>query len=257
MLLCLDVGNTHIYGGLFHESELKIRFRYPSDTPCTSDLLGIFLREVIATHRFAVQSISDVILCSVVPALDYTVMAACKKYLFKIPFQLKPGVKTGLKIAVKNPLEVGADRIANAVGAINEYPHKNTIITDFGTATTVCAVTADRTYLGGAILPGVKLSMDSLSNHAAKLSAVDIIKPETPLGKTTETNLQAGVYYGQLGAVKELIQGIHEQAFGSEPVILISTGGYAHLFDNRDLFRNNMPDLVLNGLRFIWRQNRS
>ncbi len=256
MILCLDIGNTHIYGGLFVNQKIKLRFRYPSTYPCTSDVLGLFLRNVLSENGMDTGKIKAISLCSVVPSLDYSVVAACKKYFAIDPLELKPGVKTGLKLDIKNPLEVGADRIANAVAAIDHFPNKNIMIVDFGTATTICAINKQHTYLGGAILPGMKLSMEALSQKAAKLSDVDITAPKQALGKSTSMNIQSGLYYGQLGAIKEIIARIKTEAFSGESVMLISTGGYAHLFEQQKFFTVNVTDLILHGLYVIWEKNQ-
>lgn len=255
MILCLDVGNTHIYAGLFDNTEIKLRFRYPSDQTCTSDVLGIFFREVLNTNGYDYQKVSSICLSSVVPALGYTIVAACKKYFGIDPIEIKPGVKTGIKLDIKNPLEVGADRIANAVAATAAFPNKNLLILDFGTATTVCAISKNSAFLGGAILPGFKLSMESLASKASKLSAVNIIKIQKALGKCTETNIQSGLYYGQLGAVKEIMKNITQEIFDEDKPVIIATGGYASLFEDENIFDIYMPDLVLEGLRLILDKN--
>ena len=255
MILCLDIGNTHIYGGLFIEHEIGLRFRYPSSHLCTSDTLGLFLRNVLRENDFVPDAVEAISICSVVPSLDYTVNSACRKYFKLTPIALKPGTKTGVKLAIKNPIELGADRLANAVAALAKYPDKNIIIADFGTATTLCALSTKKEYLGGAILPGLKLMMGSLSQNAAKLSAVDIVKPDTALGKTTATNIQAGLYYSQLGAIKEIIRELKQETFSGQDVTLISTGGYAHLFRSENIFDDNIPDLVLDGLYLVWQKN--
>lgn len=255
MILCIDIGNTHIYAGLFVEHEIKLTVRYPSKYPCTSDIFGIFLRNALKENNFNYQDIDAISLCSVVPALDYSVIAACKKYLAIDPLELKPGIKTGLKIDIINPTEIGADRIANAVAAIHHFPNRNIIIVDFGTATTLCGVTKNKVYLGGAILPGFKISMEALAQQTAKLSIVDIIKPKDAIGRSTTTNIQAGLYYGQLGAVRELIAQFNAAAFKDEPAMVIATGGYAYLLEQEKIFAINIPDLVLHGLRIILEKN--
>lgn len=257
MLLCLDVGNSHIYAGLFDGAKICLRFRYPSQQPCTSDTLGVFLTAVIEKNGHQLQDVSGVCLCSVAPALDYSVISACRKYLSLTPFMLKPGVKTGLNIAVQNPAELGADRIADAVAALTQFPNRHLVVVDFGTATTVCAITKKRVYLGGAILPGIKLSMNSLSSNTAQLSDVDIVAPSVALGKTTATNIQSGLYFGQLGAIKEIVHRIQQEVFESEAPMIISTGGYGHLFANTQFFDVHVPDLVLHGLRLVWEKNQT
>ncbi len=256
MILCLDIGNTHIYAGIFIDDEIKLRFRYPSVQTCTSDVLGLFLRDVLRENGFHPDDVDAISLCSVVPSLDYSVNSACRKYFNLTPLELKPGIKTGINLEVKNPLEVGADRIANAVAAVNHFPHKNIIVIDFGTATTICAINKDKAYLGGAIMPGLKVSMESLASSAAKLSTVDIVEPEHALGKSTQANIQAGIYYGQLGGIKAIIARLQETTFTKEPPVILATGGYAHLFAGKKLFSVSIPDLVLHGLRLIWEKNQ-
>lgn len=257
MIICLDIGNTHIYGGIFDGEEIKLRFRYPSTTPCTSDVLGLFLVEILEKNGFQGSSIEAISIGSVVPELNYTVIAACKKYFSKNPLMLKAGVKTGLKITTKNPLELGADRIANAIAAIHHFPKRNILVVDFGTATTLCAISSEKAYVGGAILPGFKLSMKALSMNAAKLLDVDIVNPEIVLGQTTTSNIQSGLFYGQLGAIKEIVRRIEQSAFAANPPVLIATGGYAHLYKKEHYFAAIIPDLVLHGLRLAWEKNRS
>jgi type III pantothenate kinase len=256
MIICLDIGNTHIYGGVFINSDIKLRFRYPSSTHCTSDVFGLFLKDVLEKNQVDLNKLKGIVISSVVPALDYSVVAACKKYFSITPLELKPGIKTGLKLQIKNPLELGADRIANTIAAIHHFPKRNLFVVDFGTATTVCAISKEKAYIGGAILPGFKLSMAALSQNAAKLSAVDILLPDDLLGKTTEAQLQLGLYYGQLGAIKEITKKITLDAFQDEEPLLISTGGYAQLYENENYFAVNIPDLVLHGLRLVWEKNK-
>jgi type III pantothenate kinase len=254
-MLCLDIGNSHIFGGFFVEDTLQFSFRYPSTTPVTSDQFGLFLKGMMLEHRQDPSHIKAIAISSVVPSLDYSIVSACIKYFGITPLQLKPGIKTGLKLKVKNPLEVGADRVANAVAAINQLPNKNMIIIDFGTATTICAINYNKEYLGGAIMPGIKMAMESLHNHTARLAPVDILKPAEMLGKTTETNIQSGLYYGQLGATREIIHHIKNVTFKNQESIVLATGGYAHLFENEKLYNLLISDLVLHGLKIILKIN--
>ena len=255
MILCLDVGNTHIYGGTFVNDEIALTFRYPSLSPCTSDTFGLFLKNVLRENHLQPEKVAAICISSVVPSLDYSITAACIKYFDINPVMLKPGIKTGLKLSIKNPLELGADRIANGIAATEQFPNKDLIIIDFGTATTVCAVSKDKAYLGGSILPGMKTSMQSLSANAEKLSSVDIIRPQMTLGKTTTANVQSGIYYGQLGAIKEITRRFRQEVFNNQPVLTIATGGYTHLFEQEQLFDVTVPDLVLQGLYKVWQKN--
>ncbi|KTC95805.1 type III pantothenate kinase [Legionella erythra] len=248
MMLCIDVGNSHIYGGVFADDEIRLRFRHTSKVS-TSDELGIFLKSVLRENQCSPEAIREIAICSVVPQLDYSLRSACVKYFSVDPFFLQAGVKTGLNIKYRNPVEVGADRIANAIAATHAYPGKNTIVIDFGTATTFCVITSQKAYLGGAILPGVRLSVDALSNNTAKLPAVEIVKTEQVVGRSTIESIQSGIFHGALGACRELIHRIKEETFPNQDVLVIATGGFASLFDKQGIYDVLSPDLVLQGIR--------
>lgn len=248
MLMCLDVGNTHILGGIFVEDALVARFRYATHLVGSADQFGIFLLNILQANNIKFSEINAVAQCSVVPSLDYTLRHAITAYLHTELFVLQPGVKTGLNIRYKNPNEVGADRIANAIGAISAFPKHQLIIIDMGTATTVCAINQKHEYLGGAILPGMRLAMESLKNNTAKLMEVDIKVPENHVGRTTREGIQSGLFYGQLGALRELINGFKHEMFADVPLMVIGTGGFAKLYQDHALFDVILPDLVLQGL---------
>lgn len=252
MLLCLDVGNTHILGGVFAEDKLILRFRYATIMLGTADQLGIFLINILKFNGINPSNILGIALSSVVPNYDYTLKHCFTQYFKEAePFLLKPGVKTDLNICCENPNEVGADRIANAIGAITAFPKKSLIVIDMGTATTLCAITASCYYLGGVILPGMRLCMEALKNNTAKLIAVDIEKPRSYMGKTTRESIQSGLYYGHLGALRELILGFKREVFSEEPelVQVIGTGGFSQLYEEENLFHEVRPDLTLMGLK--------
>jgi type III pantothenate kinase len=251
MLLCLDVGNTHILGGLFtHNGKLVLRFRYATCLLGTADQFGIFLINLLKFHQFDPIEIKAVALSSVVPNYDYTLKHCISQYFNTARlFLLQPGIKTGLNIRCKNPSEVGADRIANAIGAIAQFPKKALIVVDLGTATTLCAITEEQDYVGGAILPGMRLCMEALKNNTAKLMAVDIEIPASYIGKTTRESIQSGLYYGHLGALKELILGFKKEIFSDKSAKVIGTGGFAQLYEGKGLFDILIPDLVLLGLQ--------
>ncbi|KTD20520.1 type III pantothenate kinase [Legionella israelensis] len=248
MILCLDVGNSHIYGGVFAGDDIRVRFRHTSKV-ITSDELGIFLKSVLRENNCSPEAIHQIAICSVVPQIDYSLRSACLKYFSIEPFFLQAGVKTGLNLKYRNPLEIGADRIANSIAAVHFYPNQNIIIIDFGTATTFCVINAQKSYLGGVILSGIRLSVDSLSTNTAKLPPVEIVKTQQVIGRSTIESIQSGVYYGALGAGRELIQRLKSEAFANEEVLVLATGGFASLFENQDLFDVHVPDLVLQGVR--------
>lgn len=254
MLLCLDVGNSHIYGGLFQNNEICLRFRHPSKVS-TSDELGVFLKMVIRENSFDPTKVTRIAICSVVPQLEYSLRAACIKYFSITPFFLQSGVKTGLNIKYNNPRDVGADRIANAIAASNKFPSTNLIIIDFGTATTFCVVNANKVYLGGAILPGLQLAVDALAKNTAKLPPIEIVKLDKVVGASTIESMQSGIFYGSLGASLELIKRIKQEQFANQDVLVVATGGFASLYTNYHLYDQHLPDLVLQGVKIAAEMN--
>lgn len=256
MLLCLDVGNTHILGGVINDGNVIVRFRYATHLLGTADQFGIFLINFLQFHAIEASQISAVAVSSVVPSSDYTLRHAISLYFNASYFVLRVGVKTGLNILCKNPKEVGADKIAGVIGAIKAFPNQNLIVIDMGTATTVCAVTKKRDYLGGTILPGLRLSMEALRNNTAKLMEVDIVAPDAYIGRATRESIQAGLYYGHLGAMKEMIAGFKQEAFANESVMVIGTGGFSQLYKDKKLFDALLPDLVLQGLYHAYELNQ-
>ncbi|MDD9900256.1 MAG: type III pantothenate kinase [Alphaproteobacteria bacterium] len=250
MLLCLDVGNTHILAGVFNGENLNIRFRHATNMVGTSDQFGIFLRNILQANGVTHQQITAVAVCSVVPGINYTVHHALNSYFKHADvFVLQAGVKTGLNIRYKNPAEVGADRIATAIGGATAFPGQNMIIVDMGTATTFCAIGKGTEYLGGVILPGMRVSMESLKSNTAKLMEVDIERQKAYLGKTTRESIQKGLFFGQRGALREIIGGLKKEQFKGAPTTVIGTGGFSHMFRDDNIFDILIPDLVLQGLK--------
>jgi type III pantothenate kinase len=251
MILSLDVGNTQIYGGVFDQSggneKMLISFRRNSKQGSSSDEVGVFLRMVIRENGIDPKKIKQIVLCSVVPEVIYSLRGACQKYFNISPFILQAGVKTGLRIRYRNPLEVGADRIANSIAATSLYPQKNLVLVDLGTATTFCAVNKTRDYLGGSIISGLKLNMESLEAKTAKLPSVEIVSRSEVLGLSTVESLQSGLYYGHLGAMREIINRITKESFEGEKSFVIGTGGFSSLFEKEKIFDAIIPDLVLKG----------
>jgi type III pantothenate kinase len=255
MILCLDLGNTHIFGGVFQDEAMLITFRYASNQVGTSDQYGLFLKNVLRENAIDPAAIKHIVLSSVVTSLDYSIISACIKYFTIQPIILRPGIKTGLKLSVKNPLEVGADRIANAIAAVAHFPNRNILVWDFGTASTCTAISANKEYLGGAILPGLRIAMQSLHLNTNRLFPVEIITPEQTLGKSTEHNIQSGIYFGHLGAVKEITANLTREVFSHMPPVIIGTGGFAPLFRDERIFDTMIPDLILHGLRLVLEKN--
>ncbi len=257
MMMCLDIGNSHLHGGVFQGEALLVQFRMASKSGASSDEYGVFLRAVLKENGIDPEAIAHIAMCSVVPEVQYPINACCQKYFGIEPFVLQAGVKTGLQIAYRNPLEVGADRIANAIAVTHLYAQKDVIVIDLGTATTFCAITANKVYQGGVILPGLKMSMNALAAGASKLGAVEIVNTGKVLGKTTNESIQSGLYYGSLGAMKEIIRGLTEQSFKGKKPLIIGTGGFTTIYRESDMFDDIVPDLVLKGLYIAHKLNDS
>ncbi len=250
MYLCLDIGNTQIHFGVFDGNELVAQFRLNTSHVGTSDQFAMFLLQVLAANEIESNAITHVAVASVVPSVDYSITAAFLKY-FKIrPMFLQSGIKTGIKVSGNNANEIGADLIAGAIGGVCRFPHKHLLIFDFGTATTVIYITPNAEFVGGALLPGIRLMMESLQANTAKLFNVNISKPKQAISKDTKVAIQSGLYYSQIGAAKELISQVLEQyQIARDELIVVGTGGFANLLNDQEVFDEIIPDLLLIGLR--------
>jgi type III pantothenate kinase len=256
MILCLDIGNSYIFGGVFEGNKPRLTFRKVSKTGASSDEYGLFFRGVVRENGIDPDVIQNIAICSVVPEMLYTVSASCQKYFGMEPFILRAGTRTGLKILYRNPLEVGSDRIANAIAATQMYPDENLVLIDLGTATTLCAVGKDRSYMGGVIMPGLRMSMEALDRGASKLGSVEIVRSTESLGRTTASSIQIGLFQGHYGALRAILEGIISEHFPDERPKVLATGGFANLFDESGLFDEVVPDLVLRGLLSALQMNQ-
>ena len=256
MLMCLDVGNTQVHGGIFKGDELLFQFRKNTSSGLSSDELGIFLRGVLRENKVDPKSIEAVSVCSVVPHMDYSLKSAIRRYFTDKMIFVQPGVKSGLRIKYLNPSEVGADRIVTALAAKTLYPDRQLLVVDFGTATTVDAINKEGDYLGGAIFSGAKLMGESLETKTAKLPSVEIVKPEKACGQTTVKSIQSGLYWSTVGAVKELTVKLTDEVFFNEKPLVVATGGMGKVFSEAEIFDHYHPDLVLKGLYDIFQKNQ-
>jgi type III pantothenate kinase len=256
MLLCLDIGNSQIYGGVFDGGSLRCQFRKSTHPLGSTDELGIFFTAVLRENDVDPRAIDSVAICSVVPAALYCLRGAALKYFRREPFVLQTGAKTGLKVRYHNPLEVGADRIADAIAASQRHPGRDLIVVDCGTATTLNVVTAGGEYLGGAILPGVGVSAETLASHTAKLPRVEIARPAAVLGRSAIESIQSGLYHGHVGAIRYLIAKLSKEVFPHSPPLVVGTGGFARMFEEEGLFDEVVPELVLWGLKHAEGMNR-
>lgn len=250
MVLCvIDIGNTNIVTGLYREQRLLRQWRISTDDHRTDDEYAILLDSFFAGGGFRLADIKAVALSSVVPSVTPAVSDMCRRYLGVTPLVVGPETDTGLKICYENPHEIGADRIVNAVAAYSRYGGP-LVVVDFGTATTFDAVTADGSYLGGAIAPGVKISTEALYRQAARLWRVDLVRPKQAIGRNTVSSLQSGIIFGFAGQVDSMVRRIAAELGGSPRVV--ATGGLAELICG-ECSTVELVDsiLTLEGLRLI------
>jgi len=249
MNLCIDVGNSQLHGAVYEENKcLLMQIRKESSHRVSSDEMGLFLVSALREKGIASEEINRIGVSCVVPEEVFTLKVACREYFDTDPLFLESGVKTRLKIKTRNPLEVGADRIANAIAVTELYPEQNVVVVDFGTAITLDAVSEEREYLGGSICAGLGLAMEALGTKTAKLPHVEIVNASNALGRSSIESIQGGLYFGYLGLVRELVGRIGTEAFGAGKHRVVATGGYSQLYKKENLFDDIIPDLVLQGV---------
>jgi len=258
MIMVMDAGNTHIVFGVYKDEELIANWRLSTDLKRTSDEYGALITELFNRSGLAASEVKGVIISSVVPSIMYSIENTIRKYFDTKPVIVGPGVKTGINIKYDNPREVGADRIVNAVAALEKYK-RTMVIIDFGTATTFCVVTAKGDYLGGAICPGVKISAEALFLRAAKLPRIELVKTPSIICKNTVSSMQAGIVYGYIGQVDYIVRKFKEElaCLGEEEPLVVATGGMAKLIsDDSKQIDVVDPSLTLRGLRIIYEKNK-
>lgn len=254
MLLAVDVGNTNTVLGLFEGDRLLVHWRVSTDVRKTADEYAMLLKNLFECHHMTMNSVDAVAISSVVPPLTPVLETMVRRYFRGEPLVVGPGVKTGMPIRFDNPREVGADRIVNAVAAYALYGGP-VIVVDFGTATTYDVVSRNGEYWGGAIAPGIGISMEALFQQAAKLPRVEFARPRTLIGKNTVQCIQAGIYYGFVAQVEGVVARMKEEL--KEEAFVVATGGLASLIASGTQAINRVnPLLTLEGLRLIYKRNQ-
>ena len=257
MLLVIDVGNTNTVLGLFDDESLIHDWRIRTEIDHTVDEYGVLIFNLYQSSRLKakeIKSVTDIIISCVVPPMLNILEPLCIKYFGIKPMIVGPGIKTGMPIFYDNPKEVGADRIVNAVAAYEKY-RQESIIVDFGTATTFDYVSPKGEYMGGCIAPGIVISIEALFERASKLPRVEFSKPKTVITKDTVSAIQAGIMFGYAGLVDGIVNRMKAEV-KTKPLV-IATGGLARVIAPETKTIEKIEDmLTLDGLRIIYDLNK-
>jgi len=254
VLLAIDVGNTNTVLGVFEGPTLRQQWRVETSQSRTYDEWGILARQLFAAAGLEPARVESVVISSVVPPLAFALEQMSQRYFGRKPLFVGPGVKTGMPILYDNPREVGADRVVNAVAAYHRW-RQGLIVVDFGTATTFDAISPRGEYLGGAIAPGIAISMEALFRHASKLPRVEFARPPHVVGKNTVASMQSGLVYGYVGLVDGICDRMREEL--GFPLQVVATGGLAPLLAGLSRAIGEVDEhLTLDGLRLVHELNR-
>jgi type III pantothenate kinase len=251
MLLAIDVGNTNTVLGLFAGDQLVSSWRTKTDSRETADELALKFKAILSDA----PDITGIALCSTVPAVLREMRTMLNNYYQDVPQVIvEPGIKTGVPVLTDNPKEVGADRIVNSLAAFTLYGGP-AIVVDFGTSTNLDVISAKGEFLGGALAPGIEISIDALASRAAQLRKVELVAPRNVIGKNTVEALQSGAVYGFAGQVDGLVDRIVDE-LGTPVKAVIATGGLSEIVvPESETITHHEPDLTLIGLRLMFERN--
>ena len=255
MLLAIDIGNSDTTLGVFEDKELQATWHMATSIHRMADEYAALLFNLLRHEGLDPADIKDIALCSVVPPLVTTVEELSRRYFHVSPLVVGAGIKTGVRIRMDNPREVGTDRIVNAAAAHHLYG-KPVIIVDLGTATTFDTISREGDYLGGAIAPGLVTAAESLFTRAAMLPRVELVHPERAIGTNTIAAMQSGIVFGYVSLIEGMVARMQREL--GEKAKVVATGGYAELLAKETSVIDVVnPDLTLIGLRLIYLMNKS
>lgn len=263
LLLAVDIGNTNVHMGLWDGEKWAHAWRVRSVAEKMPDEYAVLLRNFLHNVGLTFKDISAAVIGSVVPPLTLAFVELLEDYVHLTPMVVTNRTHTGIRIAIDQPEQAGADRIVNTAAVASMYPHTPAIVVDFGTATTFDVISAQGEYRGGAITTGIRLAHDALVNRAARLHKIDLVPPPDPIGGNTIHAMQSGLFLGYIGMIEGLVARISQSMeqngmTDGKPVLVIGTGGFAPLFkEHTDAIQIIAPELTLNGLRIIYALNQS
>jgi type III pantothenate kinase len=256
MLLAINANNTNVKFGLYDRGQMVGDWRIRTESGRTADEYMVWLSQLLALAGFEPKAIDETIIATVVPQALFHLRMFCERHLNAPPLVVgEPGVELGIRVLVDRPYEVGADRLANAVGGHALF-HVPLVVVDLGTATTFDVIDGEGNYTGGAIAPGINLSLEALHQATAKLPRIAVERPARVIGKDTLGAMQSGIFWGYVGLIEGLVSRIKTE-FGGE-LLVVATGGLAPLFaDATPVIQKFEPEITMQGLVEIHRRNRS